>query len=164
MYSSTLPSTSALDGEWVVSATPRPTYPVKDPVPVVQETGWAPGPVWRGVENLAPPTGIRSPDSPVLNESLYRLSYSGPLQCLLALEIMQCSAGCIQIPPPVRYKRFAGVQQNLAVQTYCIHNKDGELCRLPRQRTVYAHKQKHLSVSVSSHPVCFVLKTSQITG
>ena len=27
----------------------------KDPVPIVQEAGWAPGPVWIGAENLAPP-------------------------------------------------------------------------------------------------------------
>jgi hypothetical protein len=25
-----------------------------DPVPIVQEAGWAPGPVWTGAENLAP--------------------------------------------------------------------------------------------------------------
>jgi len=31
------------------------------PVPIIQGTGWAPGPVWTGPENLAP-TGIRSPD------------------------------------------------------------------------------------------------------
>ena len=31
----------------------------KDPVPIVQEAGWAPGPVWTGTENLAP-TGIQS--------------------------------------------------------------------------------------------------------
>ena len=29
--------------------------PWKDPVPIVQETGWATGPVWTGAENLAPP-------------------------------------------------------------------------------------------------------------
>ena len=29
--------------------------PGKDPVPIVQETGWAPGPVWAGAENLTPP-------------------------------------------------------------------------------------------------------------
>jgi hypothetical protein len=40
----------------------------KDPVPIVQEAGWAPGPVWIGAENLAP-TGIRSPDLPARNES-----------------------------------------------------------------------------------------------
>jgi hypothetical protein len=49
----------------------------KDPVPIVQEAGWAPGPVWTDAENLAP-TGIRFPDSPARNQSLYRLSYSGP--------------------------------------------------------------------------------------
>ena len=27
----------------------------KDAVPIVQEAGWAPGPVWTGAENLAPP-------------------------------------------------------------------------------------------------------------
>ena len=30
----------------------------KVPVPIVQEAGWAPGPVWTGVENLAPPPGF----------------------------------------------------------------------------------------------------------
>ena len=35
--------------------------PGKDPVPIVQEAGWAPGPVWTGAENLSP-TGIRSLD------------------------------------------------------------------------------------------------------
>ena len=29
--------------------------PGKDPVPIVQEAGWAPGPVWTGGENFAPP-------------------------------------------------------------------------------------------------------------
>jgi hypothetical protein len=28
----------------------------KDPVPIVQEAGWAAGPVWTGAENLAPLT------------------------------------------------------------------------------------------------------------
>ena len=26
----------------------------KDPVPILQEAGWASGPVWKGAENLAP--------------------------------------------------------------------------------------------------------------
>jgi len=47
---------------WGVSVTPRPLFtPGKDPVPIVQEAGWAPVPVWADVENLAA-TGIRSPD------------------------------------------------------------------------------------------------------
>jgi hypothetical protein len=33
----------------VVSSTPRPHFtPGKDPVPIVQEAGWAPGLVWTG--------------------------------------------------------------------------------------------------------------------
>ena len=35
----------------------------KDPVHIVQEAGWAPGPIWTGAENLVS-TGIRSPDRP----------------------------------------------------------------------------------------------------
>jgi len=38
----------------VVNDTPRPFYPrERDPVPIVQEATWAPGPVWTGAENLA---------------------------------------------------------------------------------------------------------------
>ena len=41
---------------WGVSVTPRPLFtPGKDPVPIVQEAGWAPGLVWTGAENLSPP-------------------------------------------------------------------------------------------------------------
>ena len=55
--------------------TPRPLFtPGKDPVPIVQEARWTPGPVWTGAENLAP-TGIRSPDCPAHSQLLYRLSY-----------------------------------------------------------------------------------------
>jgi hypothetical protein len=60
---------------WGVSIAPRPLFtPGKDPVPILQEAVWAPGPVWTGVDNLAP-TGIRSPDRPTRSQSLYRLRY-----------------------------------------------------------------------------------------
>jgi hypothetical protein len=39
---------------WVVSITPRPLYPRERPVPIIKETGWAPGPIWTCAENLAP--------------------------------------------------------------------------------------------------------------
>jgi hypothetical protein len=48
--------------------------PGKDPVPIVQEAGWAPGPVCTDAENLDP-TGIRSLDRPARSQSLYRLRY-----------------------------------------------------------------------------------------
>ena len=45
---------------------PRPLFtPRKDPVHIVQEAGWHPGPVWTGVENLAPHRySIPGPSSP----------------------------------------------------------------------------------------------------
>jgi hypothetical protein len=43
---------------------------------LVQEAGWAPGPVWMVPETLAP-TRIPSPDSPAHRESLYLLCYPG---------------------------------------------------------------------------------------
>jgi len=48
----------------------RTLAPGKDLVPIVQEVGWASGPVWIGAENLAP-TGIRSLDRPACGQSLY---------------------------------------------------------------------------------------------
>jgi len=42
---------------WVVNVTPPLLYPQKrDPIPFVQEAGWASGPVWMGVGVLAPTT------------------------------------------------------------------------------------------------------------
>jgi len=58
-----------------VSLTSRPLITLrKDPVPTVQEAGWATGPVCTSAENLAP-TENRSPDRPGRSQSLYRLSY-----------------------------------------------------------------------------------------
>ena len=49
--------------------------PRKDPVPIVEEAGWVPGPDWTGVENLAPPIGIQFPERPARSQSLYQLHY-----------------------------------------------------------------------------------------
>ena len=46
--------TSALDGGGWCHA-PAVFTPGKDPLPIVQEAGWAPGRVWIGAENLGPP-------------------------------------------------------------------------------------------------------------
>jgi hypothetical protein len=96
---------------WGVSVTPRPLFtPGKDPVPFVQEAGWAPGPVWTGAENLVP-TGIRSLDRPARSQSLYTLSYPAPYllycqgiyilskddsltQICVTINTLQCTARC----------------------------------------------------------------------
>ena len=61
---------------------PRPHLsPGKDPIPTVQEAGWASGQVWTGAENLAA-FGIRSPDRPARSQSLYRLHYPAMCVCV----------------------------------------------------------------------------------
>ena len=54
---------------WVVSSTPRPPFnPGKDPVPILQEAGWAPGPVWTGGKSRPHRDSI--PDRPARSQSL----------------------------------------------------------------------------------------------
>ena len=55
----------------------------KDPVPIVQEAGWAPEPVCTGAENLAP-TGIQSPDRPALSQSM-TWTYLVIINCLMVV-------------------------------------------------------------------------------
>ena len=58
---------------WVVSSTSRPHFTTGiDPVPIVQETGWAPGPVWTGGKSRPHRDSIL--DRPARSQSLYRLS------------------------------------------------------------------------------------------
>jgi len=59
----------------VVSSTPRPHFtPGKDPAPIVQEAGWAPGPVWTGGISRLHRDSI--PGRPARSQSLYRMSYT----------------------------------------------------------------------------------------
>ena len=58
MYSSTLPSTSALDGCGWSKPRPGRFSPGKEPVPIYRRLGGAQEPVWTSAENLAP-TAIR---------------------------------------------------------------------------------------------------------
>ena len=58
----------------MVSSTPRLHFtPGKDSVPIVQEAGWAPGPIWTGGKSRPHRDSI--PDRPARSRSLYRLSY-----------------------------------------------------------------------------------------
>ena len=75
MYSSTLPSTSALDGGgWSTSRPGRCTPGTR--YPLYRMLGGPQG--WSGrVQKTSPPNGFRSLDRPTRSESLYRLSYPG---------------------------------------------------------------------------------------
>ena len=74
MYCPTLSLISALNQVGGLRQA-RPIYPR---VPIEWEAGWSPGTVSTGAENLAL-TGIRQPHLPPRSDSLYRLSYPGPL-------------------------------------------------------------------------------------
>jgi len=55
---------------WVVSSTTRlHVTPGKDPVPILQEAGWAPGPVWTGGKSR--PHRDSMPDRPARSQPLY---------------------------------------------------------------------------------------------
>ena len=72
MYSSTLSLTMALHGVCCQRHAPATVPPGYDPVPVVQEAGWALGPIWTGTK-ISPPPGFDS-----RRDSLCQLRYSGP--------------------------------------------------------------------------------------
>ena len=61
-------------GEWSAARPGRTLPPGKKPVPILQEAGWTPGPVWTGGKSC--PYRDSIPDCPVYSQSLYRLSYN----------------------------------------------------------------------------------------
>ena len=76
---------------WVVSSTPRPHFtPGKDPVPILQEAGWAPGPVWTGGKSRPHRDSI--PKRPARSQSLYRLSYPTHI-CHRVVSVIQFGNG-----------------------------------------------------------------------
>jgi hypothetical protein len=58
---------------------PAASTPGKDPVPIVQETGWAPGPVWTGGKSRPHRDSI--PDRPARSQSLYLTELPCPRNC-----------------------------------------------------------------------------------
>ena len=62
---------------WVVSSTSRPYFtPGRDPVPVLQEAGWAPGPVWTGGKSCSHRDSI--PDRPARSSVAIPTELPGP--------------------------------------------------------------------------------------
>ena len=59
---------------WVVSSTPRPHFTTgKEPVPILQEAGWVPGPVQTAEKSRLHRDSI--PELPACSQPLYWLSY-----------------------------------------------------------------------------------------
>jgi hypothetical protein len=91
---------------------PRPlSTPRKDPVPIVQEAGWAPGLVWTGSENLAPhrdsipgpyspypvaiPTG---PPGPLPSRFSNQFQFVSTIRCVQCATIMLCDQVLPTVP------------------------------------------------------------------
>ena len=88
----------------MVSSTPRPHFtPGKDPVPILQEAGWAPGLVWKGRKSRSHRVSI--PDRPARSQSLYRLSYPAHLfsgyRVLFPLEVKWPGSEFDHSPPSI---------------------------------------------------------------
>jgi len=61
------------------SHVPATSTPGKGPVRIIQEAGWAPGPVWTGGKSRPHRDSI--PDRPARSQSLHRLSYPTHVLC-----------------------------------------------------------------------------------
>ena len=62
--------TAALEGgEWSAARPGSTLSPGKEPVPILQEAGWAPGPFWTGGKSR--PYWDSIPDRPARSQSLY---------------------------------------------------------------------------------------------
>ena len=138
---------------WVVSSTPRPHFtPGKDPVPIVQEAGWGPGPVWTG--GISRPCRDSIPDRPARSQSLYRLSYrahppplgymnnSSPgfrIRSLPPHPHLLSSSARIITPASARKPKERRTGRQLPTLY-------GKYCSLPKQQDA------HINVTVSSNP------------
>ena len=86
---------------WGVSVTPRPLFtPRKGPVPIVQEAGWAAGPVWTGAENLTVLTGNNAGLRTVLSSRLWHTELRSSLR-----EVSSVSS--VYLPTPWWHPREA---------------------------------------------------------
>ena len=79
----------------MVSSTLRPHFTIgKDPVPIVQEVGWAPGPVCKGRKSRPHRDSI--PDRPARSQPLYRLSYRAHTYYIyIYIYIYMCVCVCV---------------------------------------------------------------------
>ena len=119
---------------WVISVTLRPLYSRKDTQYQLYRT--LAGPQGRSgrVRKISPPTGIRSPDRPARNESLYRLSYrglqvniliSGKLLCLAISFPRRCLIKTVKAIKSREVKRAGKCSTHLGYKKFK-QNCDGE--------------------------------------
>ena len=69
--------------------------PGKDPVPILQGAGWAPGPVWTGGKSRPHRDSI--PDRPARSQSLCRLSYPAHILRDICVCVFWCACMCLDV-------------------------------------------------------------------
>jgi len=128
----------------VVSSTPRPHFtPGKDPVPILQEAGWATGPVWRGGKSRPHRNSI--PDCPLRSWSLYRLSYPAHNHCCRgkAISITYCEFVFVVL----------GIRYEMRMTRIII-------CSLPRFTITFltfSHKRQDFRKKIIEHKMCVLI-------
>ena len=69
-------TTALKGGEWSATRSGRTLPPEKDPVPILQEAGWVPGPVWMGGKSRPHRDSI--PDCPAHSSVAIPTELPGP--------------------------------------------------------------------------------------
>ena len=131
----------------MVSSTPRPHFtPGKDPAPILQEAGWAPGPVWKGGKSR--PHSDSIPDRPARSHSLYRLNYQAHhTHTHTHTHTHMCVCVCFKYKGDGSNSPVATVCSNAALQVP-IHKKDFPSTKPPN----FTFKLRALALSGKSKP------------
>jgi hypothetical protein len=123
----------------------------RNPVPILQKTGCAPGRIWTDAENLVP-NGIRSADCPAYGASLYRLRYpSPPLRSFKIKKVCQspCDLWCTQRRcKRVSSSTYFSLSASLHQYYTLIFLFMLFLTRRPRERASFGSNNRFLTFSV----------------
>jgi len=135
----------------------------RDPVPFVQEAGWAAGLVWKGADYVAP-TGIRSPDRPAHSKLLYQLSYRC-LNITLKAEIsvhLSCTKSKHRWPRSLGYGSAVTQLLGLWVQIPLgVWMSVSYECCVLSDTSLCVRLITHLEKSYQVHNLCFSYKTQR---
>jgi len=134
----------------VVSSTPRPHFTHgKDPVPILQEAGWAPGPVWTG--------GKTHPHRDSIPDRLARSSVAiptelpgPPLKCVRAIFKEQYNKWCT-VQSSIQKQNASLFQVCFPVFPFSVYNccfTDGTY----RSRMSFVLPHLHLYVALAPQP------------
>jgi len=120
----------------VVSSTPRPHFtPGKDSVPILQETGWAPGPVWTGGTSL--PRRDSIPGRPARSSVAIPTEPPGPWNKIKPEDIYQHVSNCRAADCLFSLFTYFSVHINTHTKQHCVNNESTRPCPLQSRRDRY---------------------------